>query len=189
MPHWPQQQFALEYAEGVFHHRQLDVGLPELRGRPAVLVASQQVGAVARQGHAEFLPVPTPLHLGRLSLRHRDRHERAGLGEATFQAADALEDLVAVLETTVLDPLLEFPQATGQAATLAAADRPFLLTPRPASSQKIMHALSLEQFHRDVGVVLQSLPTGALQLLLERRQLAAPRGQQIAPTGPAQEPE
>jgi polyhydroxyalkanoate synthase len=189
MPHRSQQQLALEHTEGMLHHRQLDVGLPELLGRPAVLIAAQQVGAVAHQGRAEFLPDPTPLHLGRCRLRHRDRHERAGLGEAAFQATDALEDLVAVLQTTRLDPLLELPQPTGQAAALTAADRPFLLTPRPAPSQEIMYALSLEQFYGNVGVVLQALPATALQLLLERRQLAAPRGQQRAPTGPAQEPE
>ena len=98
MPNRPQQQLALEHAEGTLHHRQLDVGLPELLAGPAGLVAPQQVGTVAGQGRPELRHVPRPAQLGRLGLADGDRHERAGLGEAALEPADALQDLVAFLE-------------------------------------------------------------------------------------------
>src|SRR5215469_15780360 len=107
MPDRTEQQLALEDAEGPLHYGQLDVGLPELLGRPAPLIAPQQVSTIAGQRRPELLPKPDPAQLGRLALGHRDRHEWAGLGEAALQTTDALEDLVPVLEATLLDPFPE----------------------------------------------------------------------------------
>src|SRR5262249_46681071 len=107
---------------------------------------------------------------------------------AALQATDTLEDLVAVLQATALDPFLELLQGPPQAPPLAAADGTLLLTPRPAARQEIVHALSFEQFYLDIGIVFQTVPATGAQVLGERRQLTAPGGQQIATAGSAQEP-
>src|SRR5512135_537573 len=186
MPHRAQQQLALEHAEGSLHHGQLDVGLPELHSRPAVLIAPQQVDAVAGQGRPKLLPKPAPAQLRRLGLRHGDRHEWTRLGEAALQATDTLEDLDTVLQATPLDPVLEPLQAARQATPLTAADGTLLLTSRPASRQQIVHALPLQQLHFDFGIVFEALPGAGTQLLDERAQLAAARGEQLAPARSAE---
>jgi hypothetical protein len=58
MPDWPQQQFAFKDAEGFLNHGQLDVRFPELLGRPAGLIAAEQVSAVASQGLFELGDAP-----------------------------------------------------------------------------------------------------------------------------------
>src|SRR5215831_6702534 len=70
---------------------------------------------------------------------------------------------------------------------LTATNGPFLLAPRPASGQEIMGALLFEELHLDVGIVGEALPTACAQVVSERRQLAASRGQQVAPAGSIQE--
>ena len=186
MPHRAQEQLALEHPEGMLHHRQLDVGLPELLGGPTLLIAPQQVGSIARQGRPELLPVPGPVHPRWLGLRHGDGHERARLGEPALEPTHTLEDLVAALEPTALDPRPELHQGTCQPAALAAADGTFLLTPGPAPCQEIVHAPSLEQLHRDIGVVRKMLPPAGAQVPRKPGQFPAPRGQEIPPAAPAQ---
>jgi hypothetical protein len=137
--------------------------------------------------HPEFLPQPGPAQLRRLGLRHRDRHERAGLGEAALQATNALKDLVPVLQATVLDPFLELLQGPRQATPLAAANGALLLAPWPTAGQEIVHSLSLEQLYLDIGIVFQTLPATGAQVLRERSQLTALGGQQIPAARSAQE--
>src|SRR5690348_3321421 len=183
MPDRSQQQLALEHAERVLHHRQLDVRLPELLGRPAPLITPQQASAIAGQCRPELLPIPTPAQPRRLGLRHRDRHEQAGLGEAALQAADTLEELVTALQAPPLDPLLELLQGPRQAPSLAAADGTLLLAPRPAAGQEIVDAPPLEQLHLDIRIVGEALPAAGAQVLREHGQLTALGGQEIPPAG------
>src|SRR5262249_20114509 len=145
MPDRTQQQLTLEDTEGMLHRRQLDVSLPELFSRPAALITPQQVSTVGGQGRPELLPEPNVTHPRRLGLGHGDRHERPGFGKPALQPADTLEDLVAALEPTLLDPFLELRQRSDQAMPLTATNGPFLLTPWPASGQEIRDALRFEK--------------------------------------------
>ena len=58
MPDGPQEQLALEDAEGSLHDRKLGIGLPEFLRRPAGSVAAQQISPVTDQGRAELDDVP-----------------------------------------------------------------------------------------------------------------------------------
>src|ERR1700730_10698664 len=98
-------------------------------------MTSQQVGTVTSQGGPEFRPIPDPAQRCRVGFRHRDRHKRTRLGKVPLQAAETLQDLVAVLEATALDPFPELLQATRQATALATADGTLLVAPWPTAGQ------------------------------------------------------
>src|SRR5262245_9498214 len=70
---------------------------------------------------------------------------------------------------------------------LTATNGPFLLTPRPASGHEIMDGPLFEKLHLDVGILREALPAACAQVGSARRQLAASRGQQVAPAGSIQE--
>ena len=58
MPNGTEQQFAFEDAESFLDHGELNIGFPKLLGRPAGLVAAEQVGAIASQGLLELGDAP-----------------------------------------------------------------------------------------------------------------------------------
>src|SRR5579859_4333909 len=132
-----------------------------------------------------------------------DRDEAASLGITPGETADGFMDLGAFLEAAAGDTGLEFFQALGQGATLAATYGTFLVTPRPAARQEIIDALAfvpsfavvltrvrafvtsvalaLEGLDLHVGIVGQALPAGVAQLVVKRDQRLAVRRQKITP--------
>src|SRR6266705_2392598 len=124
-------------------------------------------------------------------------------------------DLAAFLEATAGDTGLQFFQALGQGTPLAATYGTLLVTAGPAAGQEIIDALvrvrtrtfaltlrcalalmlrcaflcalAVEDLDLHVGIVGQTLPAGAAQLVVERGQRLAARRQKITPPRFAQE--
>src|SRR6185503_18554330 len=96
-PDRTQEKVGFQNAEGAFDNGELDVRLPEFLGGPAVLIATQEVGAVATQGVFEFDDVPGDVEVA-LVLADVNGRERVGFGKTFFESADGFEDFVAFLE-------------------------------------------------------------------------------------------
>src|SRR6516165_11694120 len=97
--------------------------------------------------------IPRPFEFGRFGCCHVDLHEGAGLGKETLQTPAPFKDLVTFLEFAFVDQLTQLLQAQCQTATLAAADRPFLLASRSTPCQEIVDLLPFEKLDLHLGIV------------------------------------
>jgi hypothetical protein len=85
--------------------------------------------------------IPRLFQPGPFSGCHFDLREATDLQIAFLQSPDSLKDLVAFLELSRVDKGTEFLEIAHQAATLTAADHPFLPPPRPTPRQQMWRML------------------------------------------------
>src|SRR5207248_10818209 len=132
MPDGTEQQMAFQDSKSMFDHGQLHVGFPELRSRPAGLVAPQQIDSVPSKGSPKLILIPTHVQLHYGPLADGEGDEGSRLGILPLQPADAFQDLVAALQPARGYPVLQLTQPPRQRTTLPPSDRALLLASRSA---------------------------------------------------------
>src|SRR6202140_4536549 len=113
---WTDRQVALELLERLLHLGELDVELPQLRGRLARQVRAQQIVSLVPARLAQLVASDAEgeaLRIDRLILgRHPDIHQPIASSGITFGRSELEQQLVAIelLPAQLVQPLDQLPQ-------------------------------------------------------------------------------
>ena len=111
VPNGTKEEMTFENTKGVLDNRQLHVRFPELRRRPAALIAAEKIDPVSGKGRFELSDVPGPVQPSTSSVGDSQGDEGRGFGELALEPADVLQDLVPVFQAPGREPLLQLRKA------------------------------------------------------------------------------